>query len=252
MLLFISLNTKHKLVLTFELNIIRFTIIYFINLVAMKKWLLFYLLIIFQLSIFQSFHAQSADKGKINLYLGGGAGLMKREGNGNINITKDFLSTRAYLGLDVNVNKQISIGLEVISQYFITSDTSKVRDVDGGSLGLNLKYHFLNKEKSSAYVGSSLGVFSFGYKVIDPDFNEGKLIGNGIYNSLFLGYNKYFGNVFGLFIQTGFINQPMQMDSLVINGNSYDSWNRLQISDWKIKMRGLFVNAGFTLKFRNK
>ena len=98
---------------------------------------------------------------------------MKREGNGNINITKEFSSTKAFIGLDLNVKKQISLGLEVISQNFITADTAKVRDVDGGSLGLNLKYHFLNKEKSSAYVGTSLGVFSFGYKVIDADLNEG-------------------------------------------------------------------------------
>ena len=218
----------------------------------MKKYSLLFLIIVFQLSIFQSVLAQSADKGKVNVYLGGGAGLMKREGNGNINITKEFSSTKAFIGLDLNVKKQISLGLEVISQNFITADTAKVRDVDGGSLGLNLKYHFLNKQKSSAYVGTSLGVFSFGYKVIDADLNEGKLIGNGIYNSIFLGYNKYFGNVFGLFIQTGFVNQPMQMDSLVFNGTSYDSWNRLQIADWNVIMRGVFVNAGLTFKFRNK
>ncbi|GEM_PF-4832185 len=218
----------------------------------MKKYSLLFLIIVFQLSIFQSVLAQSADKGKVNVYLGGGAGLMKREGNGNINITKEFSSTKAFLGLDLNVKNQISFGLEVISQYFITADTAKVRDVDGGSLGLNIKFHFLNKEKSSAYFGTSLGGFSFGYKVIDADLNVGKLIGNGIYNSIFLGYNKYFGNVFGLFIQTGFVNQPMQMDSLVINGTSYDSWNRSQIADWNIIMRGLFVNAGLTFKFRNK
>ena len=213
----------------------------------MKNYLLIAVLFFSQL-----FFSQSADKGRLNIYMGGGAEFMNREGNGNINIQKKYISSKAFLGLDYNIKEQISLGLESISQNYIMDDTTKVKNVSAGCIGLNLKFHFINREKSSAYFGTSIGGFSFEYQVKDSILNEGRLIGNGFYNTFFLGYNKYFGKVFGLFIQTGFINQPMQMNSLTFNGTAYDTWNRLRIANWNILMRGLFVNAGLVLKFRNK
>jgi len=213
----------------------------------MKKYLLLLLLFVVQFSF-----AQSADKGRVNVYLGGGVDIMNRQGNGNINLNKDFISTKSIIGLDYNVEKQISFGFELIGQNFVTDDSTKLINVKSGLMGLNIKFHFLNRKRSSAYMGTSLGLFSFEYKVKDSLLNEGQLLGGGVYNSVFLGYNKYFGNIFGVFIQTGYLNQPMQMNTLTFNGTPYDRWNRLLITDWNVILRGVFVNAGITLKFRNK
>ena len=142
--------------------------------------------------------------------------------------------------------------MEGLNQNFFNEDTTKLINVKSGLIGLNVKFHFLNRKLSSAYVSASVGVFNFEYQLKDSILNVGQLLGGGVYNSVFIGYNKYFGDFFGIFLQTGFLNQPMQMSSLTFNGNSYDSWNRLQIEDWNVVLRGMFVNAGITLKFRNK
>jgi len=218
----------------------------------MKKYSLLFLLIVFQCSVFQSILAQSADKGRVNVYLGGGVNMMNRQGNGNINLSKDFISTKSIIGLDYNVEKQISFGIEVIEDAIDVEHALNLINVRNTLVGINIKYHFLNKKRSSAYIGTSLGGFSFEYQLKDSVLNQGQFLGNGIYNTMFIGYNKYFGKVFGLFVQTGFINQPMQMNTLTFNGTPYDRWNRLLITDWNVIMRGVFVNAGITLKFRNK
>ncbi len=212
----------------------------------MKRSILFILVISTQF-----FSAQSADQGRINAYLGIGSGLYKTVGNGNVNNSGAALTTTNFLGFDYNVNKQISFGLELVNQNFLYEDSSRIDIVKSGMLGLNLKYHFLNKEKSSAYIGTSVGGFNFELFLVDS-INNAQLLADGIYNTLYLGYNKYFGKVFGVYIQAGLINQPMGMGSLTVNGDAVDRWNRLDVADWRILMRGGFINFGLTFKFRNK
>ena len=63
--------------------------------------------------------AQSADKGRINAYLGIGSGLYKTVGNGNVNNSGGALTITNFIGLDYNVNKQISFGIELVKQNFL-------------------------------------------------------------------------------------------------------------------------------------
>ena len=105
----------------------------------MKKCIVLILLFMSQLSF-----SQSADKGKINLYIGGGIDFLNRQGNANINANKNFLSSQNYIALDINVENQISIGVEGLNQNFFNEDTTKLINVKSGLIGLNVKFHFLS------------------------------------------------------------------------------------------------------------
>ncbi len=196
--------------------------------------------------------SQSADKGRINFYAGGGGAYYKMTSNININETGAGVPYQVRFGLDVNTHKQVSLGVELWSQNFLTDDSTKIKTVDSGMAGLNLKYNFMNREKSVAYVGTSLGVFGLTYEVTDSLDNVGALRASGIYNSLYLGYNKYFGNHFGFYVKTGLMNQPMQMEYLTFNGEDVAFWGDHPVQDWKIIARGAFLNLGLVIKLNNK
>ena len=84
----------------------------------MKKCILFLLLFIVQLSF-----AQSADKGRINLYLGGGVDLMKRQGNANINLNRQIICYIIIIGdmifrYSLHLRKTFHILFQNCSKYF--------------------------------------------------------------------------------------------------------------------------------------
>ena len=207
----------------------------------------FLLLLLFTSQCF----AQSADKGRINIYSGIGMGLLKASTNLNLQRSESGVPRLFNLSFDYNTHNQVSLGLEMHNQNFIIEDSSDVDNMNSNMIGLTLKFHLLNREKSSAYIGTSVGGFNFEYKITDSLNNTGKVLAKGIYNMIYLGFNKYFGKVFGLYVKAGLLNQPMQMSNVIINGEADTDWFYKDIDKIKMFMLGGFVNLGIVVKLNN-
>lgn len=192
--------------------------------------------------------AQSADKGKINLYLGTGFNYNTIVTNLHPGDKSQSLATQNRFAISYNTHKQVSLGVELVDNKFITDDSAKVSVIRSGMAGVYLVYSFLNREKSRAYVGATVGGFDFNFNVLDSLNNKGRLLGQGVYNKVYLGYNKYFGKMFGFYVQAGLMNMPISMTSLTINGDSKEYFDNKRVTDWKVLMRGGFLNLGLTIK----
>lgn len=191
-------------------------------------------------------NAQSADKGKIGFYLGTGANYSTVVTNSHPGDKNQALATQSRLAISYNTHKQVSVGLELVQNKFLSDDSSNVKVINSGMRGLFIEYSFMNRAKSRAYVGMAAGGFRFDFNTRDSLNNTGRLLGEGIYNKVYLGYNKYFGKHFGIFVQTGLSNMPINMKSLKINGNFVDYFDHKRVSDWKVLLRGGYLNFGLT------
>ena len=213
------------------------------------------LLSILYLNLFLS---QSADKGKINLYLGAGAGLYGVLSNQNVGHNSAALPIKLNLDVSYFTHKQVSLGFEFLNQTFLNDeDPSTIKTVSSGMLGININCHIINRKKSNIFIGTSVGSFDFDfdYSVIDSTRGSiggnGELLASGIYNTFYIGLNKYFfAKRIGIRIKSGFINQSMQMNSLTINGNDHTSLGKKELEDWRIAMLGGFLDFGLVIRIK--
>ena len=191
--------------------------------------------------------AQSADKGKVNFYLGTGANYNTIVTNLSPGDKSQSLATQNRFAISYNTHKQVSVGIELVGNKFLSDDSSSVNVIQSGMGGLFFVYSFMNREKSRAYIGTTVGAFNFNFNVLDSLNNTGKLVGEGVYNKVYLGYNKYFGKRFGLYVQSGLMNMPITMKSLTINGDPKQYFDKKLVTEWKVLMRGGFLSFGLTI-----
>ena len=221
----------------------------------MRKLLLTPLLLLAALTTI----SQSADKGLFHFNLGVGVGVLTTNSNGNINNTG--LALPALVGLEVgyNTHDRVSLGLETFSHTYGGLDSSVI-SVAGGAMGLDLKYYLTNKKKSNIYIGTTVGGINLSYhSYIYPDSGSVDSVRKevfsqalGIYNKVYLGFNRYFGNTFGLYIKAGFLNVPLRMEYATVNDAEVFYVDKKPIENWNALFRGGFVNFGLTFKFGGK
>jgi len=204
-------------------------------------------------------YSQSADKGVFHANLGLGVGVLTTNSNAELNRPGYALPTLAGIELGYNTHERVSLGLEVFSHTYSTADTAII-SVGGGGLGIDLKYYLSNKEKSNTFIGTTIGGMNLTYNGYNyPDSgstdNTKKNVwteASGIYNKVYIGYNKYFGNTFGLYIKAGVLNIPFRMNYFTIDDVELDYIDKMPVTSWKALFRGGFVNFGFTFKFGGK
>lgn len=209
------------------------------------KYIYSFLLVIYSITSL----AQSADKGKISFYLGTGANYNTIVTNLSPTDKSQSLATQNRLAISYNTHNQVSIGIELVQNNFLTDDSSSVKIINSGMRGLFIEYSLMNRQKSRAYFGMAAGGFEFNFDTRDSLNNTGHLFGQGIYNKVYLGYNKYFGkrSRFGFYVQSGLMNMPINMKSLKINGDFVEYFDHKRVSDWKVLMRGGYLNLGLTV-----
>ena len=203
--------------------------------------------------------SQTADKGRIKVNLGTGFGVLQTISNSDINSTGFAVPSINYLEFEYNTHKQVSFGLELFSHTYNAEDTA-VTSIGGGALGFDLKYYLTNKEKSNLFIGVTVGGANLVYQAyhypdsgsIDSTRKNIWFQAAGAYNKVYMGFNKYFGNVFGLSIKAGFMNMTYRLRDVTIDDVEVERFDRMPVSSWNTLLRGGFVNIGFTLKFRNK
>lgn len=193
-------------------------------------------------------YSQSADKGVVNFNLGSGANYNIIQSNIRPNNKGQSLALQHRFAISYNTHKRVTLGLELVSNSFLTDDSTRFQSIKSGMLGVNFEMSLTNREKSRLFVGATIGGFNLDFDVLDSLDNNGVLKGKGAYNKIYLGYNKYFGKHFGFYIHSGFMNMPVRMESLTINGESKDYFDNKLVTDWKLLMRGGYLNLGLAIK----
>ena len=193
---------------------------------------------------------QSAYKGKLNLYAGGG--IVAGTSHSNFRWDGSGMGMVQYrLALDYNTHKEISFGAEYWNQGFVENrGVDSINTMNSNMLGLSLRFSFMDREKSNMSIGTSVGMSDLEISVKEGD-NLAALLGKGSYNSIYLTWNKYFGKSFGLYSKFGFMNIPYQMTSLTYNGANVDHFAHFSLDEWKVLLRGGFLNAGLTYMIGN-
>jgi len=221
----------------------------------MKK--LLFALIIALIDI--SGYSQSADKGLFKINVSTGFGILTTVSNAKVN-GKGLAVPRFFgIELEYNTHKRVSLGIDFFSHTYKAKDTAVI-SIGGGGLGIDFKYFLTNKEKSNLFIGASIGGASLLYNAYNyPDSNSVDSVRNevwsqayGTYNKVYLGYNRYFGNTFGLFVKAGILNIPFRMDVVTINDIQVNRVDNVPINKWNALFRGGYVNVGLTFKFGGK
>lgn len=205
----------------------------------------------------QLLFSQSADKGRLNFNLGTGASLFSFVTSENVGDKGIALPTHTFLKVEYITHNRVGLGLEYYRQKFQTDDAN-INSVFSNAAGISLQYYFMNKPKSNAFIGTSVGGFGLDFDgTVYTDQGADSIAQQlfygafGTYNTLYLGYNKYFTKNIGLYVKAGLSNYPARMGYVNIDGDDVEEINGVQITDWKLLMRGAIVSVGLTFKFRN-
>lgn len=213
-------------------------------------------ILFFQVTIFMG---QSADKGIIKMNLGTGLSIQRVVSNENLGKPGMAVPTHSFLSLEYLTHNRISLNLEGYSKTYLNDD-STITAATGGSLGLGLQYYFMNRPKSNAFIGTSVGGFRFDIEgTWYPDSSSTDTVSKdlflgafGVYNTLYIGANVYVNKHFGFYFKGGLTNDPMRMDYVNVDGEDLTVYNGIKIEDWKMLLRGGFISVGLTFKFGGK
>jgi hypothetical protein len=219
----------------------------------MNKFIFIVLASLFSVTI----SAQSVDKGRVQFKAGFGPYFGKitsshifTGGAASLNGGEDsFFALQNELSIHYNTHKNFSIGLFLSSTNQGDTDTTSYRT---GSLGFSIQYYIINKPKLNFYFDARVG--GLGYNETSSNIVDSKIYinGEGSINAFSLGVNKYFGNVFGLYLKGGFMRQAFALTQYRLDSEPVNSINLNQIEDIKTMFNGGFVNFGLTIKLRNK
>ncbi len=214
----------------------------------MKK-LTFIVLSLLTLSVY----SQSVDKGRLQIK--GGTGIYfggrntSTEFGSTINAgNRSFLATNNSFSLHYNTHKDFSLGL-FISNNVADTDTS---NFESGTIGFMFQAYLINKSKFNLYLDARVGGTVYEEESENSNSDKITFSGNGSMNALGLGINKYFGNTFGIYLQTGYMRQGIQLDNYKRNGESLNFIEINKVEDVKTLFNGGYIEAGITIKLRNK
>ncbi len=152
-----------------------------------------------------------------------------------------------------NFHKSVGLNLEFENRNYLAGDSVEVDKILSNRIGVGAEFHMINKPKFTLSIGMLVGGFTFNYNVIDST-NTYDIKASGIYQKIGLTSRFYFGkkNAFGLFLNGGFVNNPMTYDSYEYNNEQQDYIDGILVKDHRVFSRGFYVNIGLTYNWRIK
>lgn len=208
------------------------------------------------INLFNTVDAQSlVDKGRIQLKLAKGIFMGKMinsydfgtEGATLNGGATNFGAFQNRLTLHYNTHKNVSLGIDFLGHTLVGDSAN----YSSGGLGVIAQYYIINKPKMNVYFEANMGGLNANWRNKD-EAEPAALDGRGSYNSFSIGLNKYFGNIFGLYTQIGYMGQGIRVDAFTHNGNTEEYFGNIKAEDVKFLMRGGYANIGLTIKLRNK
>ncbi len=201
--------------------------------------------------------AQSVNKGRVQLKLGLGPYSGKvtsshvfKNNTTALNGGEDvFVTLQNELSIHYNTHKNFSFGLFLSGIDQGDTDTTSYST---GSLGFSVQYYIINKPKLNFYFDARVGGLGYNENSSNVEFGRVYINGRGSTNAFSLGVNKYFGNVFGVYLKAGYMRQAFALTHYNLDSEPVKSIDLNQIEDIKTMFNGAFVNFGLTIKLRNK
>lgn len=215
-----------------------------------------FLAVSFLLCIF--INGQSVDKGRLQLKLGSSVYFGKTLASNNFSNGSsfnggdlNFTSIQFPFSIHYNTHRNFALGFFVQSANGNKDSTS----FNTGSLGFIAEYYLLNKPKFNLFLDVSVGGMNyegrFESDIIDATLNY-SFSGKGSVNSIGIGVNKYFGNIFGLTFRTGYMRNAIRTTNLSINQEVKEYVDANQVKDLKMLFNGAYLNLGIVIKLLNK
>ena len=207
---------------------------------------------LFTLGLVSSCWSQAGDKGVMFTEIGVGAAGYKLTTNysfeESVGIESGLIALVGY-----NFHKNVAFKVEVENRNYVGGDSVEVDKIVATRAGLGLEFHAVNKKHFLLSFGMTVGGFGFNYNVMDST-NAIDIKANGIYQKIGISSRFYFGekSKFGLFLNAGFINNPMTYRSFEFNNENRKYIAGNLVSDYKVLSRGLYANIGLTFNWRIK
>jgi hypothetical protein len=194
---------------------------------------------------------QSADKGNIQVELGGGLGAYFYYSNIDFGKGIGAVSTVGKFKIDYTVQNQFSLALQGrLDKYIVQGDsTTSFVDAGSGAIFFTGNYHLVNKEKFNFYVGAGVGIGGIGYSETDTAGNVGTFAAGGIPFIVDVGIRKYFKEHLGFFVTASWVNYPVSISELTVNGETRNFWSGRAIENINFNLAGINLVAGLALKF---
>lgn len=212
-----------------------------------------FILICSLLSLLLTTNAQnSVDKGRLQFKLGNSLYFGKASSSNsfeeNLNSgSKSFSTIQTQFSVHYNTHKNIALGIFLSGGPGDKDSTS----YNTGSFGFLAEYYLINKPKFNLFLDVSIGGLNYNASS-KPDSSYYAFSGKGAVNSVGFGLNKYFGNVFGLTLRSGYMRNSVRLESYSIDDVNSDYINSNQVKDVKTLFDGGYVNFGIVIKIRNK
>lgn len=214
----------------------------------MKKLYLYITLFIISNVCFSQY---SVDKGRVQVKLGAGVYVAdKNISNVFDNNNNNVVNLIGELSINYNTHKNFALGIFISD---IGKDDTDSTKYNTNSLGLELKYYIINKQKFNLFLDTRFGSLNYNENNLNRDGDNISIKGKGSINSLGLGINKYFGNVVGVYFKIGCLRQAYMINNY--NRNKVKNINYIgnnKTIDIKTKYNGFYTNIGISIKLRNK
>lgn len=200
--------------------------------------------------------AQNGTKNTFTVEGGMGASAYKWETSQDFGTTIaaswDFnLMTGYYFHDRVNVN------LEYERHTYLSGNNDSAEfqtDYIGvNRLGIGLRFAVIDNPKYQMTLGGTVGGFNFGYNVSDSS-STASVSARGIYQTYGITNKFYFGKQrnWGIFLKAGFVNNPMTLDQVTINGETSDEFLGKPVEEYKFNSIGYYLRFGFTVDIKGK
>ena len=180
-------------------------------------------------------------QGRIGLHTGVGFGIHLLSTNQIADKDVGGLTGNLRLGVDYGFTNWLTGGLVLFRNGFATDKDCNERASIGG-VGVYAHFNFARRPKTTWYAGFGLGVSGLTYENFN---NQGKATTSGSYQTLYLGFRRYFGDHFGIFVQagaSGYNYKELKYNSSLLNNATDKKWEML-ISGMEIQA-GLAVALG--------
>ncbi len=143
----------------------------------------------------------------------------------------------------VNVNMEYQF-----HRYFTANDSSRVNRanyISSNRIGVGIRFAIVDNGRYQLSVGGTVGLFDF-VAGFEDSLSTVVLYANGIYQNYGFTNNFYFGEKkqLGLFVKLGIVNNPMTIKDIVVNDESRESYQEIEVNKYKFNSIGYYLNLG--------
>jgi len=200
--------------------------------------------------------SQSVDKGRVQIKLGTGVFVGKATASNRFTInqntalnssTFDIGLKQQSLAFVYHTHQQFALGINIYNHSYV-GDSSNYQ---AGSLGALVQYYFVNKPKWNVFLETTATTLDASWDN-RSEYAKASLKGKGSIVGLSLGVNKYFGKIFGLYLQSGFMGQTIRINQFSYKGEKKNFIGNIKTEDLKYLFNGGFIQIGLVFKLNNK